>query len=231
MILKKLYILTKMYRYQLDNIFGEVISAFCSEPLAKEITASWKKRREINDLLKKEPKTVKAVCKPSNMYIKFCQDNRDLVKSQNPTMTSMEITKELSKRWKNIDKKLKSEYKAVYEQEMKEYKEKTEKPKKFPSSFVVFCNEKRKNISVENPKLKPTEITIKLTEIWNTLSKEEKEKYKSIVDLEKIKFKKTLRKARENFELEELEETPNITAEELSKKWQELSEKDKLSFF
>jgi hypothetical protein len=49
--------------------------------------------------------------------------------------------------------------------------------KQAPNAYILFCVEQRPIVKEDNPELKPTEITSKLSKMWHELTDEEKEPY------------------------------------------------------
>ena len=130
----------------------------------KDIERDIKNLTKIKKVAKvKDPNAPK---KNNNIFILYCNENRDIVKTENPDMKSTEITTHLGKMWNEVKEKAGPEYKKYeklakkekerYESEMVGYKppegfEKTEK--KAPhakSAYVLWCNANRKRIDQEN---------------------------------------------------------------------------------
>lgn len=59
--------------------------------------------------------------------------------------------------------------------DVKEKKKST--TKQAPNAYILFCVEQRPAVKEDNPDLKPTEITSKLSKMWKELDDEEKEPY------------------------------------------------------
>jgi hypothetical protein len=87
---------------------------------------------------KKDPDAPKAAV---NSFILFCRDNRQDIKNENPEMKATEITKKLGEMWKALDDEDKKEYqekanedKKRYAKEIEDYepKEGFKNPKKSP---------------------------------------------------------------------------------------------------
>ena len=135
--------------------------------------------------------------RPKSAYIFFCQEKRAEVKQANPDMKATEVIKELGAMWNEIktteDAKeyvnLANEDKARYAEEVenapqvasededgddgekktKRSKKNTGGPKKPKSAYIFFCQEKRAEVKLANPDMKPTEITSELGRLWNKI--------------------------------------------------------------
>ena len=53
----------------------------------------------------------------------------------------------------------------------------TDKPKRAPNAYMMFCKKMRPEIIKENPDLKFTEIGKRLGELWRGLTDDEKKKH------------------------------------------------------
>ena len=62
------------------------------------------------------------------------------------------------------------------------------KPKRPKNSYTFFCLEYRKELKMDNPLLKFIEINKKLGKRWRSISKEKKEKYIKLAEVEKKKY-------------------------------------------
>jgi hypothetical protein len=61
-------------------------------------------------------------------------------------------------------------------------------PKRPPTSYFLFCNEKRESVKKKNPALKNTDISKELGKAWTSLSEKEKKKYSDLALKEKEKY-------------------------------------------
>lgn len=150
-----------------------------------------------NGRKKKDPNAPK---RGKSAYLFFCDDNRNEVKqSLGEDSKATEVTKELGKRWRDLqdskkanDKKALATYekraqedKARYEAEKQEYvppedfdlgdgKKRRKKmnkdgPKRAKSAYLFFCADNRDKIKEANPDMKATQITAELGRMWNEL--------------------------------------------------------------
>jgi hypothetical protein len=150
-----------------------------------------------NGRKKKDPNAPK---RGKSAYLFFCDDNRNEVKlSLGEDSKATEVTKELGKRWRNLqeskkasDKKVLAAYekraqedKARYEAEKQDYvppedfdlgdgKKRRKKmakdgPKRAKSAYLFFCADIRDKIKEANPDMKATQITAELGRMWNEL--------------------------------------------------------------
>ena len=150
-----------------------------------------------NGRKKKDPNAPK---RGKSAYLFFCDDNRSEVKqSLGEDSKATEVTKELGKRWRDLQESKKSndkkalagyekkaqEDKARYEAEKQEYvppedldvgdgKKRRKKmakdgPKRAKSAYLFFCADNRDKIKEGNPDMKATQITAELGRMWNEL--------------------------------------------------------------
>jgi hypothetical protein len=130
----------------------------------KDIEKDIKNLTKVKKVAKqKDPNAPK---KNNNIFILYCNENRDEVKKNNPDMKSTEITTHLGKMWNEVKEKGGKDYqkyeklakkeKERYDKEMEGYKppegfEKTEKKSpRAKSGYVLWCNDNRKRIEEEN---------------------------------------------------------------------------------
>ena len=72
----------------------------------------------------------------------------------------------------------------------KSMKEKSDKPKRGLSSYMIFGNHIRPILTKENPDLKITEIMKLIGEKWNALNDKEKKKYQDLAEKDKGRYEK-----------------------------------------
>ena len=165
-------------------------------------TASSKKPRAKKTKKPKKPRAKTA-------YLFFCSERRPIVKRENPTFKPTEVTKELGRVWKTLTTEQKKPYtklaadakealvaqKALASKEdspptetvdqkedASKEKKPVQKPKRPPSLYILFCKDKRKDVSQANPDLSPKEITKELGRMWREEYKQDliaMEKYKA----------------------------------------------------
>ena len=126
-------------------------------------------------------------------YMAFCRMNRASYKKDNPDMTNPDVTRKMSAVWKNMTDKDKSEFIAIAEKdkarfmtEMTVYQDETNdlkdskdtKKKTAPGPNILYYNEHRSSVKLQFPGTKPSDITKKLSKMWNDLSGQEKDVYK-----------------------------------------------------
>ena len=148
----------------------------------------------------RQKKDANAPKRPLSAYIIYCQEQRDILKKKNPELKATELTSQLGKMWKSLSDDKKKQYNVKhekererYQKEMKDYtppeKEQEEKkskrkskkdstrPKRAPSAYIIFCQDKRSEVKERNPSFGPKEITSKLGELWRELDVETKASY------------------------------------------------------
>lgn len=190
-----------------------------------------------NGRKKKDPNAPK---RGKSAYLFFCDDNRSEVKqSLGEDSKATEVTKELGKRWRDLqdskkanDKKTLAAYekraqedKARYEAEKQEYvppedfdlgneKKRRKKmnkdgPKRAKSAYLFFCADNRDKIKEANPDMKATQITAELGRMWNEL-KGDDSRSKELAEYEKQAVQDKERYEKEKSQLNK-EEPPQKT--------------------
>ena len=150
----------------------------------EDAVQNWNEQ-ENQDMLKKvfnqDDKKI-PVKRGKSAYIFFCQKNRDLVKEENPELSSSEITSKLAEMWKELKAdEDRSDELEEYNKMASENKEsvssdekKTKSPvKRAKSAYIFFCQKNRPLAKEENPELSSSEITSKLAEMWKELKADE----------------------------------------------------------
>lgn len=158
---------------------------------------------------KKDPNAPK---KGLTSYILFSNDVRKEAekkcKRKNKDCKTTDITRKIGEMWRNLSEEEKEPYreraekdKKRYEKEMESYvpseefaqptkkKERTG-PKRPKSSYFLFCDDERANVTEENPDLKPQEVSSELGKLWKALSDEEKAPYIERAAEAKAKYNK-----------------------------------------
>ena len=150
----------------------------------------------------RQKKDANAPKRPLSAYIIYCQEQREMLKKKNPDLKATELTSQLGNMWKSLSDDKKKQYmtkhekeRERYQREMKDYsppqreeedkksKRKSKKdvsssrPKRAPSAYIIFCQDKRAEVKEENPSFGPKEITSKLGELWRELDVETKAQY------------------------------------------------------
>lgn len=65
-------------------------------------------------------------------------------------------------------------------------------PKRWKSSYILFCGDRRAQLVSENPTLKATEITARLGKLWTALPDTEKDRYSQLSAQDKERFTREL---------------------------------------
>ena len=65
-------------------------------------------------------------------------------------------------------------------------------PKKPRSSYILFCNSIRKELTEQNPKLKMNEMSKKLGEKWSSVTDEVKKEFQELAEKDKERYEKEL---------------------------------------
>lgn len=136
---------------------------------------------------------------PKNSYIIFSSEKRQEMRDKYPDIPNSapkgqkSITSMIGELWEKLDDKKVYQDKAnkdseryekemeIWEKENPQYARKTNQPKKktLTNSYRVFCEEKREDLKKNNPTKKINSI---LSDMWATISEEEREKYKKIAN-------------------------------------------------
>jgi hypothetical protein len=203
---------------------------------------------DISKALEKQKPLVKA---PLSAFNFFTKEVRQEIKDKNPEAPFGEISKLLGQKWKECEDKEEFEEKAMEDKQrfmrdvedldecdekeklmkkvlkMKgEKKKSSSSPTRGKSAWIVFCSENRAKVQKENKGMKPGDVTKKLSEIWKTLSQEEKNEYK-VGGQEKKEYKvggqekkeeKVIEKKEKVIEKEEKEEKKEKVVEKEEKK-------------
>ena len=155
----------------------------------------------------RQKKDVNAPKRPLSAYIIYCQEQRESLKKKNPDMKATELTSQLGSMWKALSDEKKKQYhtkhekeRERYQREMKDYtppqkheeerEEKTSRrkskkdtsststrPKRAPSGYIIFCQDRRAEVKEENPSFGPKQITSRLGELWRELDDDTKADY------------------------------------------------------
>lgn len=152
--------------------------------------------------------------RPCSAYFQFMNDRRAGFKEKNPDMTMCQITKGLTEVWKSLSEDERKKYdqlaaadKLRYEKEVAEQggtgskKSKASKstdasegkgapPKRGLSSYLFFCNDKRKELKESNPEMSMTEQTKAMSEAWKKLDEAGKQKYEKMSAKDKERYER-----------------------------------------
>lgn len=159
------------------------------------------KKKEKKD--KKKNKHKDEPKKPKSPYICFCSEMRSKVLEDEPDLDNKKIMSRLGELWKALsdDEKVKwndiaaedkKRYEDEFEQFLKDHPEEVKKPaiKKPLTAYVIFCNEKRSDVTKKNPDLGPKEIMSKLGQLWKSESEDAKKKWTKLAEKDKERYKK-----------------------------------------
>jgi hypothetical protein len=153
---------------------------------------SAKKKRKV---LSPHEKLIKSIKKPHSKFYFFGQEERPKIKAENPEMPTKEVTKELSKRWNEVEDMSHWEYLVQkdilrFEEQMKaakltyeDFNMKKKKlvdpnmPKRPVNGYFLFASEQRGNIKQTHPNANIKEVRAMLADNWKKLSDDEKKKY------------------------------------------------------
>ena len=159
------------------------------------------KKQEKKNKHKDEPK------KPKSAYICMCTSKRQEVKENNDGISNTGIMAELGKVWKSLSDVEKAKWEKVAEEdklryesdlqkfykdhpeEVKEVKSSIKKP---ISSYVIFSNMKRPEVTQKNPSLSPKEILTLLGKMWKELSEDEKNPYSDLAKEDKARYQREI---------------------------------------
>lgn len=195
------------------------VKDFLQENAPEDCLEEWTKMEaKYNKILKnqekknenKKNKDPNAPKKPLSAYMFFCQENRPKVLEENKDIKATDVMKELGERWSKIKDNTKAvtPYKKKAEKAKEEYqkamdgytpppgfasKKKSDKPKRAPTSYLLFCKEKRPEVKKNNPELKATELLKVFGEMWRKVPESEKDKYRKMSQ----EAKEELEKAKE----------------------------------
>ena len=176
--------------------------------LKTEIKKDIKKELKKTDTKTEKKSTKKDANKPKNGYSTFGAVVRIELKKKNPTMTFVEINKEISRRWnEELSDEQKQKFKDDYAVQLKVYNEnksdesddekpkKKSKAKKDPNaikkplnSYMLFSKDHREEVKKTVSEV--TEITKKLAEMWQKAGDDTKAKYKKMADVAKQEYDK-----------------------------------------
>jgi len=176
--------------------------------MKKDIKKDIKKELKKTETKTEKKSTKKDANKPKNGYSTFGAVVRIELKNKNPTMTFVEINKEISRRWnEELSDEQKQKFKDDYAAQLKTYNEsksdesddekpkKKSKAKKDPNaikkplnSYMLFSKDHREE--VKKTVTEVTEITKKLAEMWQKAGDDTKAKYKKMADVAKQEYDK-----------------------------------------
>lgn len=136
------------------------------------------------------------------------------LRSQNPKLTTIEVNKEIHSKWQNLSDEDKQKYKEMalkdqirFETEMKSYQppnaeppSPTEKPAKDPkkpkakkSAFNFFSIEKGAEIRQQNSEFKIGEVAKEVSNLWQKMGDEEKQKYNDMAIKDQARFEEEMK--------------------------------------
>jgi high mobility group protein B1 len=154
--------------------------------------------------------------RPLTAYMYFCQENRDVVKTENPNMNGKEITTELGVRWKRLTDAQKAPYEAKQSTDKTRYESEkaSSSPAKSPAPTKSPAPAKTPKESKAKP---PKESKAKGAKESKTKKKEDKSKG----------YELFLSEQKEELESENPSWNSRKITTEVSKRWKELSDEDR----
>ena len=214
------------------------ISEYGNEDMLKQWNDNETKFKKL--FKQKESKKVKGGPKKSkSAYMFFCDNERQVLKSENLELNNKEVITELAARWKKFKEDPKNasrldEYTKLAEEDKKRYETErenfvpeesadedsdkkkkkravsTSNVKKNKSSYMFFCAEERSNIISQNPDMNNKQIITELGARWKIL----KESNPSEVE----RFETLAKEDKERYAREKSSETPSNDSEEVIQK-------------
>ena len=153
--------------------------------------------------------------RPLSSYFMYCNERRETLKKEQPSLGMTDQIKKMSEEWKNLDAKKKKKYEDMNAKDKDRYEnekaaagqtdnkkkkptgaaavvEEGEKgPKKPLSSYFFYIEERRETIKKDHPSLDHKDILKTMGKEWNELEPKKKEKYE-----------KKAKEAKEKYEVE-----------------------------
>ena len=140
-----------------------------------------KKRKTDEETKSKKSKKPRA---PSS-YVLFAIEYRNSHKEENKEKTLGEVSKLCGEAWKKLSDDEKGHWKSKsdalrveLEKSIPPVSEEEKKPKRSPTSYVLFSMEERQKILKEYPNLKLGEVSKKCGEAWKALTDEKRNEWK-----------------------------------------------------
>jgi hypothetical protein len=192
----------------LENINDFVITFFSQNTDNEYLESLWMSPKNQQLLLKTIKKTnikIKDPNKPKrgkSGFLYFCEENREKIKNEHPSISVKEIVSKLGQLWQYLKKTNKEEIKRYedlsisdrirYKNQMKEYvplmtrkKDKSPKEKKVKSKrsilFDNYIKSKKLKTKRQHPELDSHGIITYLTEKWEKLPEEKKNRYVTVL--------------------------------------------------
>ncbi|XP_044745245.1 high mobility group protein 20A [Coccinella septempunctata] len=109
---------------------------------------------------RKKPKDSTAPRQPLTGYVRFLNDRREAVRTENPNSSFAEITKLLASEWSNLPVEKKQQYLDAAEQDRERYTKEYNAYKQTEAYklFTAQQNEKKLKESKEEPKIQPSPV-------------------------------------------------------------------------
>ena len=209
---------------------GDLNELWNSKSTQTSLKKMFNKENKKKDPLK--PKRVKS------SYLIFCDSERKVIKNENPTLSTKDITCELGRRWKIIktDKKKYKKYEELatkdkerYMSEMKKYKpsegfeikkgsnKDPNTPKRCKSAYLFFCNSVRNDIKQNNPELSNKDITKEMGRLWKIIKTDKKKykKYEELANEDRERYNKEKKEYMEGIQEEDVEVKDEVVNEEV----------------
>lgn len=119
-------------------------------------------------------------------YMFFCQEQRPKVVVDNPQIGPTQIMSIMGKLWGELNETERERFQAMadldrtrYQHEKEEFKiaKKSSPNTKQLSSYLLYCEDNRKNVKTQNQSFNGQEVTRELGRMWNDESHEKKQMY------------------------------------------------------
>tara|TARA_Y100000389_G_C17422004_1_gene497279 strand:+ start:707 stop:1606 length:900 start_codon:yes stop_codon:yes gene_type:complete len=231
---------------KLSNDVSKFVLKFLQENNNENISELWNKVETQKNLKKilngkktkntdpEKPRKIKSA------YLFYCDEYRQKLRDENPNLSFKEVTKLMGNIWSTIkkDKEKIKKYIELYEQDIIRYEKEMKaysptgkyaivkgsnkdpnKPKRPFTHYIFYCNENRKKIKKEMPKLNHKEIVKELGNRWKEIKNDSDKtlfnKYLELSEKDKKRYSIEMKKYLQNDVTKE-EEVEN-TEEEVEK--------------
>jgi len=183
------YLTTLLGSVLQESDLSRVVETLESNSSQIQKTINTRINQDAKKLRVKDPNAPK---RNKSSYLIFCEERREHIKKNNPSISSTQLIRELGSAWKTVSAADKTRYEALavkdksrFESEMKSYVppadlETRVRPKKAMNSYNFFYNETRSVVAREMPTLTTTAITSEVGKRWKALSDSEKSRYTKI---------------------------------------------------
>lgn len=159
--------------------------------------------------------------RPLTAYMYFCQENRDVVKTENPKMNGKEITTELGVRWKALTEEQKAPYEAKQSTDKTRYESEKAGNNPVPVKSPAKTSTKTTGKAPVKTATKTAEKAPKASTKTSTKTSTKSEKKKS------KGYDFFVSEQTEEIESEHPDWNSRKIATELAKRWKDLSDEDR----